>query len=121
MHFAKSSALALMLSLAACSPNAADTTATPAPAAPMAGMDMSAPVQATGPISSVGKITAIDAAAGTVTLDHQAIPAVQWDAMTMAFTAADPTMLKDLKVGDAVTFELKSAAEKTVVIKIQKQ
>jgi Cu/Ag efflux protein CusF len=41
--------------------------------------------------------------------------------MSMTFTATDPMMLKDLKVGDAVSFELKSAAEKTIITKIQKQ
>jgi Cu/Ag efflux protein CusF len=115
---------ALSLGLAACSPNAADlaTTATPAAApaaAPMADMP-TAPAEA-GPITGMGKITAIDAAAGTVTIDHQAIPAVSWDAMSMGFTATDPTMLKDLKVGDAVTFELKSVSEPSVVTKVQKQ
>lgn len=119
---------ALALGLAACSPNAAEpapTTAAPAaaPAAvPMADMPMApaAPVEA-GPITGIGKITAIDAAAGTVTIDHQAIPAVSWDAMSMGFTTTDPMMLKDLKVGDAVTFELKSTSEPSVVTKVQKQ
>ena len=68
-----------------------------------------------------GKITAVDAAAGTVALDHQPIPAVGWGAMSMTFTTTDPMMLKDLKVGDAVSFELKSAEEKTTIVKIQKQ
>ena len=69
----------------------------------------------------MGKITAIDATAGKVTIDHQAIPAVGWDAMSMGFTATDPMMLKDLKVGDAVAFELKSTSEPSVVTKVQKQ
>jgi Cu(I)/Ag(I) efflux system protein CusF len=69
----------------------------------------------------MGKITAIDAKAGTVTIDHQPIPAIGWDAMSMGFTASDPMALKDLKVGDAVSFELKSAAETTTIVKIEKQ
>jgi Cu/Ag efflux protein CusF len=91
-------------------------------APPMADMPMApaAPVEA-GPITGMGKITAINAAGGTLTIDHQAIPAVGWDAMSMGFTATDPTMLKDLKVGDAVTFELKSTSEPSVVTKVQKQ
>jgi Cu/Ag efflux protein CusF len=114
----------LALGLTACSPKAAEPAATaPAPAAaPMANMPMTPAAPAvSGPIMGMGKITAINATAGTVTLDHQAIPAVGWDAMSMGFTAADPAMLKDLKVGDAVSFELKSAAEKTIITKIQQQ
>ncbi len=119
---------ALALGLAACSPNAAEpepTAAAPATApvaAPMADMPMApaTPVQA-GPIMGMGKITVIDAAAGTLTIDHQAIPAVGWDAMSMGFTTTDPTMLKDLKVGDVVAFELKSTSEPSVVTKVQKQ
>ncbi len=115
---------ALALTLIACSPQAAEPTAAPAaPAepAPMAGMDMATPLAAAaGPIRATGKITAIDAKAGTLTLDHEAIPALKWDAMSMQFTA-DPAILADLKVGDAVSFELKSASEPTQVVKIQKQ
>jgi Cu(I)/Ag(I) efflux system protein CusF len=84
-------------------------------------MNTSTPSTSAGAIMATGKITAIDAAAGTVTLDHQAIPAVGWDAMSMGFTTTDPAMLKDFKVGDTVSFELKSAAEKTIITKIQKQ
>jgi len=118
---------ALALGLAACSPTPAEpATVAPAAAAepaaaPMADMPMGPAPAQTGPIMGVGKITAINAAGGTLTIDHQAIPAVKWDAMTMGFTAADPAMLKDLKVGDAVTFELKSASESSVVTKVQKQ
>lgn len=117
-----------VLALAGCSPQApgpaAPTPVAETPATPpaMAGMPMPAETQAaTGPITSTGKITAIDAAAGTVTLDHQAIPAVNWDAMMMGFTAIDPAMLKDLKVGDMVAFDLKSAAEPTKIVRIAKQ
>lgn len=109
--------------LAACSPQAAAPSAE-APAAPapaMAAMPMPAVSEATGPVTSSGKIVAIDTAAGTVTLDHQAIPEVKWEAMSMAFTATDPAMLKDLKVGDSVSFDLKSAAEPTKITRISKQ
>lgn len=115
------------LALAACSPQAPEPAATApvaeTPAAPaMADMPMAADPQAAAvPITSMGKITAIDAAAGSITLDHQAIPEVKWDAMTMAFTTTDPAMLKDLKVGDLVDFDLKSAAESTTISRIAKQ
>ncbi len=116
-----------VLALAACSPQAPEPAVSApvaeAPAAPtMADMPMAAePQAAAGPITSMGKITAIDAAAGTVTLDHQAIPEVKWDAMSMGFTTTDPAMLKDLKVGDMVAFDLKSAAEPSKISRIVKQ
>lgn len=108
----------------ACSPQASEPApAAPAPAAApsMADMPMPATTPMAGPITSAGKVTAIDAVAGTVTLDHQAIPEVKWEAMSMAFTATDPAMLKDLKVGDTVSFDLKSAAEPTKISRIAKQ
>jgi Cu(I)/Ag(I) efflux system protein CusF len=116
-----------VLSLAACSPQAPEPAVSApvaeTPAAPaMADMPMAAePQAAAGPITSMGKITAIDAAVDTVTLDHQAIPEVKWDAMSMGFTTTDPAMLKDLKVGDMVVFDLVSAAEPSKISRIAKQ
>jgi Cu/Ag efflux protein CusF len=51
-------------------------------------------------------VTAIDKAAGTITLDHDAIPEAGWPAMTMGFKAA-PALLEGVAVGDKVTFDLK--------------
>jgi Cu(I)/Ag(I) efflux system protein CusF len=116
-----------VLALTACSPQAPEPAASApvaeTPAAPaMADMSMATePQTAAGPITSMGKITAVDASAGTLTLDHQAIPEVKWDAMSMAFTTTDPAMLKDLKVGDMVVFDLKSAAEPSKISRIVKQ
>jgi len=53
-----------------------------------------------------GKVTAVDKAAGTVTLDHGPIAEANWPAMTMAFKAA-PALIDSVKVGDEVTFDLK--------------
>jgi len=55
--------------------------------------------------SGTGTITALDASAGTVTLDHQAIPAVGWPAMTMTFNA-DPALLAGFTEGDKVAFDV---------------
>jgi Cu(I)/Ag(I) efflux system protein CusF len=51
-----------------------------------------------------GTVTKVDAAAGTVTIKHAAIPNLQMEAMTMEFKASDPAMLKDLKEGDEINF-----------------
>jgi Cu(I)/Ag(I) efflux system protein CusF len=70
----------------------------------MAGMEHAAqPADAQG----VGVIKAIDTAKGKITLQHEAIPALGWPAMTMAFKAASPDLLTAAKVGDRVRFGLK--------------
>jgi Cu(I)/Ag(I) efflux system protein CusF len=55
-----------------------------------------------------GTVTAIDAKAGQVTLDHGAIPEVGWPAMTMSF-GADPAILSSIEVGDKVAFDMTTA------------
>lgn len=52
-----------------------------------------------------GKIIAIDEAKGLVTLDHGEIAALKWPPMSMGFEAS-AELLKGLKVGDRVAFEL---------------
>ncbi len=52
-----------------------------------------------------GVITAVDPAAGTVTINHEPIPAVNWPAMTMSFKAG-PAVLREAAVGDRVQFDL---------------
>lgn len=92
--------------------------AAPAPAASndMAGMDM-APADKMA--KGVGVVRAIDKTAGTITLDHEAIPEAGWPAMTMGFKIA-PTLLDGLAVGDKVAFDLKlhdGAGEVTAIAK----
>ena len=73
-----------------------------APAEAMGDMTMPAEAKMT---KGVGTVTAIDTAVGKITLDHEAIPAVNWPAMKMSFSAkAD--VLKDVAVGDKVDFDL---------------
>jgi len=52
-----------------------------------------------------GKVEAVDAGAGTVSLNHGAIDSLKWPAMTMEFKAANPALLQGLKPGSAVAFE----------------
>nr|WP_254911502.1 copper-binding protein [Sphingomonas sp. CDS-1] len=66
-----------------------------------------------------GKVTAIDKAAGTITLDHGPIAEAGWPAMTMAFKAS-PAIIDSVKAGDAVDFDLKlngGAGEITAISK----
>lgn len=106
----------IVLLAAACSPPAAQDAA-------KTGSDMAesaAPTPA-GPISGMGTVTAIDAAAGTISLDHEPIAAISWPAMSMQFTAEDPAELQGIAVGDRVSFELKSATVTSVITEISKQ
>lgn len=58
-------------------------------------------------VQGVGVVKSIDARAGTITIAHEAIKALNWGAMTMAFKAADPALLKTVAPGDRVSFQLK--------------
>jgi len=52
-----------------------------------------------------GKIVAVDAPSGFVTISHQAIPGLM-DAMTMQFEARPAKLLDGFKAGDKVEFDL---------------
>jgi Cu(I)/Ag(I) efflux system protein CusF len=80
----------------------------------MPGMAMPAPAGAQG----AGVVKKIDPKAGSVTLQHGPIPALSWPAMTMAFKA-DPALLKAVKVGQQVTFTVKTGGAAPEVVAIQ--
>lgn len=68
-----------------------------------------------------GVISRINAANGKVGIKHEAIDNLKMPAMTMVFRVADPALLQDLKVGDAVRFHAENPAGKLTVTAIQKQ
>jgi Cu(I)/Ag(I) efflux system periplasmic protein CusF len=67
-----------------------------------------------------GTVTAVDSAAGTVTLDHGPIAEIGWPAMTMAFKAS-PAVTAQAKVGDRVDFDLKMEGGAGEVTALRKQ
>lgn len=67
-----------------------------------------------------GTVTAIDSAAGKITLDHGAIPAVGWPAMTMGFSVK-PDLLAGITIGDKVDFDLVVTGSAGEVTAIKKQ
>ena len=69
---------------------------------------------------ATGTVTAIDAAAGTITLDHAAIPAVGWPPMTMGFSA-NSDLLAGITAGDEVDFEVTVTGSGGQVTAIAKQ
>ena len=101
-------------------PKMADAAATPAAPADAMSKDMPMPQNETHPErehGATGTITAVDAAAGTVTIAHQAVPTAGWPAMTMTFKLADPRSAADLHPNDHVqfTFTLSEKGEATVM------
>lgn len=97
-------------------PTAAAPTGAASTADAMPGMAMPAGAKMG---KATGTVTAIDPAAGKITLDHGAIPAVGWPAMKMGFSAK-PELLKGIAVGDKVDFALTvngSTAEVTQISK----
>ena len=68
------------------------------------------------PFMAHGKINRIDAEAGTVNITHGPIKALNWPGMTMGFRVADKSLLKGLKAGDEVDFDLAKAPAGNYVV-----
>lgn len=71
------------------------------------GPNKGAPAAAVAPAQGTGTIKAINARAGTVTIQHAPIPALKWPAMTMPFKAT-PEVLKGFKTGQKVVFTVRA-------------
>ncbi len=68
-----------------------------------------------------GEVKKIDEGAGKITLKHGPAKSLGMDdPMTMVYRVKDPAMLKQVKVGDKVTFEAEEAASGYTVTKIDK-
>ena len=87
-----------------------------APAAP--------PPKATEPAKPLpfvkGTIEDLDASSGKITIDHEAIPNLKMEGMTMVFRAADPAMVGGVKAGDRVRFTADRVNGQLTVTKIEK-
>lgn len=80
------------------------TTVSAQSSASMQGMPMKVAVKVE---RGSGVVTAIDPKAAKVTIQHGPIAALGWPAMTMAFTAIPPALLKSVKVGQRVDFAMR--------------
>ncbi|MEH8119966.1 copper-binding protein [Aeromonas allosaccharophila] len=74
-----------------------------------------------GMVMTKGVITRIDASNGKLGIKHEAIDNLKMPAMTMVFRVAEPALLKDLKVGDAVRFHAENPGGKLTITQIQPQ
>jgi Cu/Ag efflux protein CusF len=67
-----------------------------------------------------GVVKKIDAAAGKMTIKHQAITNLDMGAMTMVFKANDPAMLKTVKAGDKIKFSADKINGQITVMVVEK-
>lgn len=82
------------------------------------GLAVSAPAQAA---SISGEVKKIDEGSGKITLKHGPAKSLGMDEpMTMVYRVKDPAMLKQVKVGDKVSFEAEEAAAGYTVTKMQR-
>ncbi|MHC4050268.1 copper-binding protein [Bradyrhizobium sp. 25ACV] len=76
---------------------------------------------AAGTASISGEVKKIDEGAGKITLKHGPAKSLGMeDPMTMVYRVKDPALLKQVKVGDKVTFEAEEAASGYTVTKMDK-
>jgi len=85
---------------------------------PMKDMPMGAAAQeqthhATGTIKNV------DAAKGTVTVDHGPVKSLEWSAMTMTFAVKDKALFDKLTVGKKAEFEFSQDGKGYVVTSVK--
>jgi len=67
-----------------------------------------------------GSIEAVDPARSTVTLAHGPIASLKWPAMTMDFRVKDPALLRTLKPGQKIAFDLiEESAGEYVIVRVQ--
>ena len=67
-----------------------------------------------------GRIEAVDSARSTVTLAHGPIASLKWPAMTMDFRVKDPALLRTLKPGQKIAFDIiEASAGEYIIVRIQ--
>ena len=69
--------------------------------------------------SATGVVKKIDAQAGIVTFAHEAVPSLNWPAMTMGFQVRDKMLLDKLAVGKKVDFEFVQGSKGYVVTSVK--
>ena len=69
---------------------------------------------------ATGKVTKVDAAAGTVTIAHEPVPSMKWPSMTMAFKAQEKATLENLKPGTKVDFSFRQEGKDYVITELKK-
>lgn len=68
---------------------------------------------------AAGVVKSVNADKGTVTIDHGAVPTINWPAMTMTFKPGDKKLLSQLKPGAKVDFEFEQRGKDYVITKVK--
>lgn len=113
------------IGLAGCSsePDNTDAVQTPGAATPGSQPSVTATPATSAPAttaSATGVVTAVDPAAGTITIEHGPVAALQWPAMTMSFKAGTAD-ISSLKPGDRVAFDFTSTGMDGILDQVSKQ
>lgn len=73
---------------------------------------------AAGEFATRGRVVEFDG--GSITLEHEPVPALKWPAMTMPFQLAQPQLARGLKAGDPVRFRFRQQGDEHVVTAIER-
>lgn len=73
------------------------------------------PIDASGIVKSIGDDNE------SISIHHDAIPAIRWSSMIMPFKVADHKFIHDLKIGDRVDFQFTRKDGKNVIVKMNKK
>jgi Cu(I)/Ag(I) efflux system periplasmic protein CusF len=68
---------------------------------------------------AAGKVRSVDAARGSVTIDHGPVASLNWPAMTMTFKAKDKKMLEALKPGQGIAIDFEQQGKDYVITKVK--
>lgn len=69
-----------------------------------------------------GEVTRVDAGAGKITIKHGPVKKFDMEGdMTMVFRANDPAMLKEVKPGDKIRFDMEKVNGQFTVMKLEKR
>ena len=75
--------------------------------------------EAGGTYSATGEVTEVSD--GSVTINHQPVPALGWPAMTMIFKAPDSAMTAGLQTGAHVEFSFRPEGADNVLTEVKRQ
>lgn len=78
-----------------------------------------APAAAAASVMSDGVVRKIDTSNNKITLKHGPIANLDMPGMTMVFRVASPTLLNNIKVGDAVKFHVERVNGAMTITEIQ--
>jgi Cu(I)/Ag(I) efflux system membrane fusion protein len=75
---------------------------------------------AAAPEYEVGGVVVEPAEGGSITIDHEPVPALKWPQMTMPFQLARPDLGQGLKPGDTVRFRFRQQGDEHILTAIER-